>query len=156
MRTSLLLLLLPLLVGFSNIEDTGNFDPQLVTLDGTTGRIPISLDGADTEGIELCGLEIGQTYTIIVGQSSVCQPFFQLPGQSKTSNQQVTIEATDKCLTFFAWPAASYSFCELYLLPSGLTHCQSSGGIPYHDRPYYPPSGIGRRYFFRGRLCGSS
>lgn len=137
MRSRLLVMLLslPALFGFSDLEFSGNVDQQVIIFNGPTERIPIDLQGADTDGIQVCGLEIGQTYQIAVAQTPNCHPYFKTPGQAKVSNQTITLQATDKCMTVHVWPAAGVSVCnDQVYLSINCVSCEMAP-LPPQDQP---------------------
>ncbi|MCB0640890.1 MAG: choice-of-anchor L domain-containing protein, partial [Phaeodactylibacter sp.] len=127
MRSRLLAMLvfLPVLFGFSDLDHRTKKalkDPQIVQLEGTTSRFIVDLDGADTEGIQLCGLEIGETYEIIVAQSQQCKPSFKVPGLPLTSGEVVSIVADAECVTLYAY-SESVKVCPEPVYLS--VHCAS-------------------------------
>ena len=128
MRSRLLALMvfLPVLFGFSDLDYQSKQhlkDPQIVQLEDQFGRFIIDLDGADTEGIQLCGLEIGQTYQIVVSQSQQCQPAFKAPGAPLTSGEVVSFVADKPCVSIYAYPESVKVCNEPVYLSVGCATC---------------------------------
>jgi gliding motility-associated-like protein len=103
MRLHLLTILLfvPLLFGFSDAYrwEGSEKNPIQLTQTEPNERHLVFFDEESRE-IQLCNLEVGQTYYIQMSQPQPCSPYFELDGVIYQPHKPIQFEATSSCQSF--------------------------------------------------------
>lgn len=127
----LLLLCIPFLFGFSDSRSSFSFangggDVQVIDVDGLSGREPVYVKDAVTT-VQLCQLEVGETYYLQASPLGTCQPVMELLGQGTVKQSLFNFVATSSCQTIYIHTDYLKNGCSgVMYLSFSCTSCQVS------------------------------